>query len=351
MAAYASYQGYTVTPGGVVVPNAEVSVYSELTGLLVSLFSTYTGTGKTNPFNSDMSTGYFRFYAAAGRYRITARVGSTVIADHRDVLLGTMQEHDWSGPSRIALETALSLNCSPSGNDSTGDGSVGAPFRQIQKAIDVASSYDQGLFSTQINVADGAYDPILLKGYVGVGPIAIIGNAANPGNVTITATSNFAIRGADHRAYNIQGMKLVTNTPGYHCILASQYAQMNLGDIEFGNCGFAHIAATLFSTVTTFGNTTISGDALMHWYFWQHALIQDAGKIKTLTGTPLISIAFAYGREAAGLIANANTFSGAADTGTKRFDIEQNAYANTNGQPLDYFPGDVAGTATSGYYY
>ena len=66
------FQFTIVRDNGDVVPNAEVSVVLESTGVDANIFSDRQGnTQKTSPHFAD-SNGFFQFYASPGDYRITA---------------------------------------------------------------------------------------------------------------------------------------------------------------------------------------------------------------------------------------------------------------------------------------
>lgn len=74
--ANAIWQATIVDQSGNVLPGAEVEVVDESTGLSAPLFTTRTGTTKSNPFFAD-ANGFAQFYAAPGLYRITATSSGT----------------------------------------------------------------------------------------------------------------------------------------------------------------------------------------------------------------------------------------------------------------------------------
>lgn len=82
---------------------------------------------------------------------------------------------------RTRLTSGMTLYCSPTGSDSTGDGSAAAPFRQPQTAHDHAvSSLDLAGQQLTIKLAAGSYDSVSL------GPLA--GHRVDP-TVTGAASS------------------------------------------------------------------------------------------------------------------------------------------------------------------
>jgi len=92
---------------GNVLPNASILVRDEVTTANASLFSDRAlSAAIANPFLADAS-GFFRFYVAAGRYRITATSGS-LTRDWRDEPVGNAGERDAGAVSgNVALVGAL----------------------------------------------------------------------------------------------------------------------------------------------------------------------------------------------------------------------------------------------------
>jgi hypothetical protein len=81
---------------------------------------------------------------------------------------------------------------------------------------------------------------------------------------------------------------------------------------------------------------------------FQGGVIVIAGRTLTLFGTPAYSTVFANSATLALISCYSMTFVGTA-TG-KRYDVIQNAVINTNGAGVNYLPGNVAGTSSSGLY-
>ena len=223
-------------------------------------------------------------------------------------------------------------------------------FLTIQKAIDTAAALDLSIYAVTINVADGTYTgAIVLKSYVGVGPIAIVGNTGTPANVVISTTSATCITGSQVRGpYSINGVKLVANTPGYNGVTLSQGTQLTYSNIDFGAANI-QLSVSMDATAVAAGNTTISGNANIHWYVTSGGMIQDAGKTITLSGTPAFAQAFAWAQQHGRTVVNANTFSGSA-TGT-RYYADTLALIDTVGGGATYLPGNAAGSTANGAVY
>ena len=72
------------------------------------------------------------------------------------------------GAEQAGLNAYKTIYVSPSGNDNTGDGSQGNPFRQIQRAVD---SLPKNLMASEvkISVAAGEYAGFKISGFSGTG--------------------------------------------------------------------------------------------------------------------------------------------------------------------------------------
>ena len=69
-----AWQATVQDANGNIVPNAEVTVLVESTGLPATIYSTRGGAALSNPFTADIN-GFAQFYANKGEYRITAVSG------------------------------------------------------------------------------------------------------------------------------------------------------------------------------------------------------------------------------------------------------------------------------------
>lgn len=227
----------------------------------------------------------------------------------------------------------------------------GGAFLTIQKAIDTAVALDLGIYSVTISVADGTYTtPIVLKSYVGVGPIYIVGNVGTPSNVLISTTSAIAVFGSQCGNWSLLGMELQTATAGACVSILGGASSITLSGVYFGASAEAHIWAQQGANVTISTNYTISGNALYHYYCGYGGKIYVvAGITVTLSGTPSFTIFTAV--EMTGIWYGYPTFSGGASAGTYRYGATLNGVINTYGSGASYFPGGNAGvTATGGQY-
>ena len=129
---------------------------------------------------------------------------------------------------RQVLAADLDLYVRADGSDGGGHTGLantsGDAFLTLQKAVDVAVGYDLSIYKITIHVGAGTtYAGVILKSYIGVGPIIIEGDTTTPANVTINAPvttgealkapaciSTNGIRGK----WRIRGLKFVSSRSG-----------------------------------------------------------------------------------------------------------------------------------------
>lgn len=91
---YAVAQFTVQDDDGNIYPNAQITVFSEDSEGLATLYSDRAGTTPlSNPFNAD-SDGFVQFFAPGGAYRIDATNNAEFTATHRYVAVGTAGERD-----------------------------------------------------------------------------------------------------------------------------------------------------------------------------------------------------------------------------------------------------------------
>ena len=226
----------------------------------------------------------------------------------------------------------------------------GGAFLTLQKAAAViAETLDLGGFMATVSVADGTYTGgVVLPEYVGAGSVAYLGNATTPSNVVISTTSAGCFSAASAKNFTVNGFKLQTTTSG-NCLMASRNAKIQFSNLEFGVCAGNHISSSDGALIEAATNYTISGGAGVHVLFVEGGFVTISGKTVTLTGTPAFSSGFCYGRNVAGFVANACTFSGTA-TGV-RYSINNAASCYVAGAATTYLPGSSAGTTAAGGVY
>jgi len=239
------------------------------------------------------------------------------------------------------------------GSDTNSGTSPVTPFKTIQKAIDTGASLDFGPSNlVVINVAAGTYpDPITTKPYVGIGPMIIQG--ADPGTTIISTTNNFGIFHANPSVYKFSNLRITTAGTGFHCILCSLGARLQLDNIDFGPAGGGnaiHVSMTFNSVVVMDSNYKISGSAQQHISVAANCSAQFAGRTITITGTPAFAIAFLQATQGGVIAYNGNTFvgtcTGASATVSSNGVID--CFIGTNVGAAAYLPGDHTFTETTG---
>lgn len=248
----------------------------------------------------------------------------------------------------LTANTTYYVNAS-TGNDSTGNGSSGAPWATLQKAADhIYSRLDCGGYTVTVDCTGtftagvNCYYPI-----PGGGVIRFDGDTSTPSNVQVNTTSDNCFDARGGANIQVQGFKMTTTSSGSCIYVSDAGTRLALtGAMDFGACAESHIRQLSQSSFVG-TNYTISAGVSRHWLCQLGAVTEYAGVTITLSGTP------AWGTEMARFDAGALasfylvTFSGSA-TG-KRHDISGNAVVNTyGGSEASYFPGNSAGSRTTG---
>ena len=227
----------------------------------------------------------------------------------------------------------------------------GGAFLTIQKAIDVASeSLDLGGYGVIVNVADGTYTAnVSMKALTGGSSLSIIGNVTTPTNVVVSTTGTSF-------SNNIAGTKLTikylkaTASSGNLFVTSSGGAIMSLWGVDCGTAtGSSHVAAQ-GGLIYIDANYTISGSATYHYSASTFGEIYSNGKTCTISGTPTFTD-FANASTLGLIYGSSNTWTGAVNASTRRYNSQGNSLINTFGAGATYYPGTVAGTTASGGQY
>jgi len=170
---------------------------------------------------------------------------------------------------RTQVPTPLTLFVSPSGSDTTGDGSVGNPWKNPSKAYStLQQNYD--LSSCQqvtIQLIDGTHvgSNQLVGGVIGQcqpGQIAFKGNCTTPGNVLVqpTAATGYTFSAAFGAQYRIQCMKLDMTNNKANEALGADTTSIGAGSrILFGDPTRVAPSDVIFGfNVTPYNSVTVS---------------------------------------------------------------------------------------------
>jgi hypothetical protein len=268
-----------------------------------------------------------------------------------------------AGSSRIKLTANTTFYVATTGNDTTGNGSNSAPWFSIQKAINyVENNIDLAGYSVTISVANGTYASFVASGpLVGaatnssVTALVIQGNTASPTSCVIstTATGQNCALASFGAAFSIGGFSFSASGLGASGLAAIQGGKILVsGAMNYGACNSSQILShDAGSYIDIASNYTISGGASYHFSsgFGAQIINPSGGLAVTLTGTPNYTGAFAECDTCASLTMVGVTYTGTA-TGQKYY-AALNGVISTSGGGANYFPGNVAGSATTGAQY
>ena len=228
--------------------------------------------------------------------------------------------------------------------------SAGGAFATLQKAYDTIAALDLRGFTATIKIghtvtltAGLACDKPLIGG-----TLVIEGDTTTPSNTVVHITNGQCFEVREPITVIIQHLTLRTSTSGHGVLVGHAGARVT--------CVSVHsqaIAGYCFYVVpgqlSIVGNYSISGSQQGHYVATDGGGIRFSLITVTLTGTPNFSLAFAYAASIAAIATAGVTFSGAA-TG-QRYNVSLNSVIQTFGGGANYFPGSVAGTASTGGQY
>lgn len=252
---------------------------------------------------------------------------------------------------REVLSAARTYYVRSDGSDSN-DGranTAGGAFLTLQKAINTVAALDLSTFAVTIQIGlAGSYAGFTANAEWLGGPgsaVALLGDPANAGNFVITGTvllqngAVMAFSGVDFTPSSGDGLSV-----------NSESIATITGACTFGAtaAGGRQILITAGAQVTLSAVCTMDGGAA-NWI-----LAVSGGRLSSnaithvFSGTPNYTAATVMAQTGA-LVSVVNATPSGAATG-KRYDSTLNAVIFTNGGGANFFPGDVAGTATTGLY-
>jgi hypothetical protein len=291
----------------------------------------------------------------------TLRTGSTYPITSswaRNAVSASYAPAPTSATTRTVLLAERTYYVSTTGNDSNNGLTVGAPFATLQKAMDVVSSIDTGIYDVTVQLADGTYaQTVNLSNVVGSGRVIFNGNSGTPANVILSgspAAGKNSIYAANvFGKFVFQNMELRSTTQ--HCIYASgPYTTVATGaGIRFGTvpAGSLHIASLFGANVRLGGSYSIVAGGLGHWYASNSATVSaDGGWTVTLVGSLAFTAWFCAADTFGVVYAPGITWVGTASG--QRYNANSFAIINSGGAGASYFPGSTAGNSfVDGRYY
>jgi hypothetical protein len=258
---------------------------------------------------------------------------------------------------RVKLNANVSFYVATTGNDTTGNGTSGAPWATLQHAWNVVcDNYDLSGFIATINVANGTYSAGVNAQSTPVGDtqdgngILFLGNAGSPSSVIVSVASGTSCFEATNGGqFSVSGFTVEASGSAYAISAAGGSTVNVVGPMIYGACAAGGVACAPFGTVVISSSYTINGNQGAHWNASQGFIVISTGVVVTLTGTPNFTTAFANTNLLGVINCLGLTFTGSA-TG-QRYNATQNSVINTSGGGATYLPGNTAGASSSGGLY
>jgi hypothetical protein len=243
------------------------------------------------------------------------------------------------------------------GNDNNDGLTTGTAFATIQRALNVAITWNQNGFPVTVNVADGVYQGFSLPQLNGTGGCSLVGSGTS--TCTISGVNKSAIQSAgDSSSYNISGFALTcsgTYPPGDHgCGIMLYGHTVSIHDVKFLNCGEAHMMTISNGTLIPYNAIEIAGSAGIHiWAEWNSHLTHAQMPIEPVLtiSQPVAFNFFAMASSSSLMVNDYRQIIGASNVTGAKFLVSTNSVMNTAGGGLNYLPGNSAGVITTGGQY
>lgn len=231
------------------------------------------------------------------------------------------------------------------GNDANTCLSITTPCLTLQGAWAKLIVSNYGLGIATVNVADGTYSAGVTNfagTWMGAGPIQIIGNVSQPGNVIINSggANAFVIQ---NTPVTLSGMEIRTTT-SHAGILAVRGGDVSFSNIRFGGDGTGnHMTVQNGGRIHCIGSYQIvsGGESHVHSFNRGYLDAPAGGCVGALTGVYNFTSYFA-GTSDGDIDFSGWTFTGTA-TGTKFFSHD-GGRIKSSGVGLSGLPGSTAGS-------
>lgn len=295
----------------------------------------------------DSSTIDFTYDDVAGTFTAIVKnnsIGSAQIDETDDAAIR----------SELALTETLSADRTYFVNDTTGndtnDGlSSGAPFKTVQKGIDIAAGLNLAGFTVTISVADDTYNEDLVFKTQPTGVVSLQGNTTTPANCVVNASALTVFASGIIGSYVMQGFEVIAPSTGQNFTILDCTITFRFGNMVF-NGAQRHINMRGPNTfLEVIGNYEMKGNANWHILASNRATLNSGIFTVTVTGTPAFAVAFVATSRNASVLYSAVTFSGAA-TG-KRYSGVIASLIDSGAGGANFFPGDAAGTVDASSVY
>lgn len=281
---------------------------------------------------------------------VIERTGQTANpADNTQLWQGIEKQITAASRIRLLTNTTIYVNAS-TGNDTTGNGTIGAPLATKQKAINVlAGLYDMAGFDVTIscsgNGTDGAGVTGPLLGQTGAN--SLIFDGGGTAQVNVTNGTCFACSGGAQ--FTVQNFALLTTSGssanGIGSVLTNNGGTILHSGNDFGACVNSHQSTDgLGALILATGNYTISGGAASSHAVGEGLCRVTTGVVTiTLSGTPAFPGGFALGALGGLVDFSAAVFAGTGATGP-HYSLFSGGIIQTSGGGPNFFPGSAVGT-------
>lgn len=228
----------------------------------------------------------------------------------------------------------------------------GGAFLTIQKAIDTACALDLSIYNVTINVADGTYSGgVVLKPYIGTGPIAIVGNTTTPGNCLLQGTGTRISAASIFATYQMRGFETQTITSG-NSVSLSGIGILQLNNWRFGACAGSHLRIDNGARLNCkSGSFEVAANATYFAIGGYFANIDFNSATITFSANVTFT-ATAYAQYMALVNFQQATFTlGAFSVTGQRYNASGNSLISSGGAGASFIPGSTAGAVASGGTY
>lgn len=230
------------------------------------------------------------------------------------------------------------------------------PFQTIQRAITACQAFNLNGFDITVNIADGAYTgPVTCPTINGSGTIHITGNTGSPANVTVSSSTGSAII-VNGGPYIIGGVNpsvsaTIGGDPG-DGIHTGAAGVCTVNAVKFNFCVNAHLSGS--GSISVIGPVTISGGGHYHMQATvggNITLNPVSPPVLTISAAANFTVAYAGADNLGVVYGNYSSITGSANVTGPKYTSTTNSIINTLGSGINYYPGTVAGTTSSGGQY
>jgi hypothetical protein len=261
------------------------------------------------------------------------------------------------------------------GDDTNYDGSAATftapnhgPYKTLQRATNEINKFNLNGYSVTVNVANSAsYTYWYLPQPGGSGSVSWQGaTPVTPSSVTVTGTNFSACIGTYCGLQFLDGFKLVSggSTSGGDnlCAMNIGYAsRVGIGHMEFGACSGSHMMAAGGAYIVPRSNITISGGCAgnslgsgAHAYNNMSAAVGVNGldlPIYSVTVACTIQYFVVSSHAGQGNLFWSGSITGYGNVTGTRYLAQMNGVIDSSGGGVNYYPGTIVGTTSSGGQY